>query len=62
MPDGTVKLKHYELLYQHDLNAKTGLRAVPKLTDKHLHPNNFQKMSVSTAAQVTLFESHHCFT
>lgn len=53
-PDGTVKLEHYAVLLRHDLNAKTGLRVVPKLTEKHIHPNNFQKMSVRLAAQVTL--------
>jgi hypothetical protein len=53
-PDRTVKLKDYEVLYQHDVNAQTGLRAVPTLTDKHLNPNNFQKMSVSIAAQVVI--------
>ena len=55
-PDGTVKLEHYKLLLQHDLNPKTGLRAVPKLTEKHVAPNNFQKMSVKLAAQVYYFQ------
>jgi hypothetical protein len=50
---GTVKLSHYEELLQHDLNPATGMRAVPKLTLKHVQPNNFQKMCVSLAAQVT---------
>jgi hypothetical protein len=53
LPYGTVKLSHYRLLLQHDFNPNTGLRAVPKLTEKHVHPNNFQKMSVRLAAQVT---------
>lgn len=51
-PDGIVKLEHYAALLRNDLNSKTGLRAVPKLTEKHIHPNNFQKMSVSLAAQL----------
>jgi hypothetical protein len=49
---GVVQLKHYETLLQLDLNPSTGLRAVPKLTERHIHPNNFQKMSVKLAAQV----------
>jgi len=47
-----VELKNYEVLLDHDLNPKSALRAVPKLTLKHISPNNFQKMSVSIAAQV----------
>jgi len=46
---------HYVTLLQHDLNPQTGLRAVPKLTQKHVEPNNFQKMSVSIAAQVAIY-------
>jgi hypothetical protein len=53
-PHGRVELKHYEVMLRHDLNTSTGLRAVPKLTDKHISPNNFQKMSVKVAAQVCL--------
>jgi len=49
-----VKFDHYAVLLHHDLNANTGLRAVPKLTEKHIKPNNFQKMSVGLAAQVPL--------
>ena len=49
---GVVQLKHYQTLLQLDLNPSTGLRAVPKLTERHIHPNNFQKMSVRLAAQV----------
>ena len=42
------------MLLQHDLSPSTGLRAVPKLTEKHVTPNNFQKMSVSLAAEVNI--------
>jgi len=49
---GTVKMDHYRLLVEHDLNLSTGLRAVPEVTYKHVEPNNFQRMSVSIAAQV----------
>jgi len=49
---GDVKLNHYKSLLQYDVNAQTSLRAAPKLSEKHVQPNNFQKMSVSIAAQV----------
>jgi len=48
-----VKLEHYRILLANNLNPVTGLRAVPKVTEKHVEPNNFQKMSVRVAAQVT---------
>lgn len=51
-PSGVVQLQHYAMLLALDLNPSTGLRAVPKLTQKHVHPNNFQKMSVRIAAQL----------
>ena len=41
-----VRLRHYEILLGQDLNPKTELRAMPKLTDNHVHPNNFQKISI----------------
>jgi len=50
---GMVKLEHYRLLIEHDSNLPAGLRAVPKVANQHVEPNNFQKMSVSTAAQVS---------
>jgi len=53
MPNGVVKLSHYETLLACDLHADTALRAVPKLTLKHVDPNNVQQMSVSIAAQVS---------
>jgi len=52
VPSGTVKMSDYRVLLQHDLNPTTGLRAVPKLTEMHIWPNNFQKMSVRIAAQL----------
>ena len=47
-----MKFEHYAVLVRHDLNTSTGLRAVPKMTEMHIHPNNFQKMSVRLAAQL----------
>jgi hypothetical protein len=51
---GMVKLEHFQLIVQADVNKQSGLHAVPKVTEKHVRPNNFQKMSVSIAAQVNL--------
>jgi hypothetical protein len=39
------------LLFRTD-SGRGSLRAVPKLTETHLKPNSFQKMSVKLAAQV----------
>ena len=55
-----MKLEHYRRLLQHDMNRKSGLRAVPKLSNKHIEPNNYQKMSVSLAAQVRLTGDFTC--
>lgn len=46
--------KHYELLY--NTEKEKGLRMCFRLTEGHLHPNNWQKMTVSKAAQ--LFSRH----
>ena len=34
--------------------GKSGLKLVPKLTRKHIDPNSFEKMRVSTAVQVII--------
>lgn len=38
-------------LYKLDSTSSTG-RAIPRITEKHLYPNTFQKMNVKLAAQV----------
>jgi hypothetical protein len=60
MPNGIVKLDHFRLLLENDLHPTTGLRAVPKINEKHIKPNNFQKMSVSLAAQVNVILIAYC--
>ncbi|KAL7293543.1 hypothetical protein TKK_0012985 [Trichogramma kaykai] len=50
-----------------DLEKYNPCRAVPKLTDRHLEPNNFQKMNVKLAVQVfndsvsrAMFTGYNC--
>lgn len=38
--------------YDIDKGSKTGCRAAPKLSERHINPQNFQKMSVKLATQV----------
>lgn len=42
-------IRHF---YDVDRNSLTDCRAAPKLTERHLNPQNFQKMSVKLATQV----------
>jgi hypothetical protein len=60
MPQCTVKSDHFRLLLQNDLHPAIGLRAVPKITEKHIKPNNFQKMSVSLAVRVKIIRPTNC--
>jgi hypothetical protein len=49
--DGKIaSWKDIEALYAND--SKLPIRLCPKLTDKHMHPNGFQKMKVKYATQV----------
>lgn len=43
-PGGTVKFEHYAVSLHRDLNPKTGLCAVPNLTEKHI-PGTSQPLS-----------------
>lgn len=42
--------KDIEAIYEKDTSLP--IRSTPKLTEKHIHPNNFQKMKVKLATQV----------
>lgn len=42
--------KDIEAFYNKD--KELHIRAAPKLTDKHIHPNNFEKMKVKYATQI----------
>ena len=42
--------KDIEAIYEKD--SSLPIRSTPKLTEKHIHPNNFQKMKVKLATQV----------
>nr|CAI5856161.1 unnamed protein product [Callosobruchus analis] len=44
-------LRYIKQLYTIDKQSETA-RAMPKITDLHIYPNNFQKMSVRLAAQI----------
>ena len=46
----TASWKDIESLYEKDKSLP--IRAAPKLTEKHIHPNNFCKMKVKLATQV----------
>jgi hypothetical protein len=46
----TTSWKDIENLYEKDKSLP--IRAAPKLTEKHIHPNNFCKMKVKLATQV----------
>lgn len=50
-PDGQeICWKYIKDFYEHDKNYP--VRAAPKLTKSHIHPNNFEKMKVKYAFQV----------
>ncbi|VEN60059.1 unnamed protein product [Callosobruchus maculatus] len=49
--DKVASFQDVEVTYQIDTSSKTG-RALPKLTDTHLHPGPFQKMNVRLAVQL----------
>ena len=43
-------MENIEAIYEKDPSLP--IRSTPKLTEKHIHPNNFQKMKVKLAMQV----------
>ena len=45
-----AKWKDIEVVFEKD--SSLPIRSTPKLTEKHIHPNNFQKMKVKLATQV----------
>lgn len=53
----TFTFGHYTAKWQdivafYNKDKEMPIRAAPKLTDKHIHPNNFQKMKVKYATQI----------
>lgn len=47
------KVRWYDVLQTYKVDqVSTTTRAMPKLTDKHIHPTNFEKMRVKYAAQI----------
>lgn len=50
LDDKVISWKHVESLYSQQKEKR--LKMIPRVTEKHLHPNNFQKMRVEYAAQI----------
>jgi len=48
-----IDYKYYERLFSEDSKPVSGMSKCPKLTTAHIKPNNFQKMVVSFATQVS---------
>lgn len=57
-PDGHVDTKPVKIAHQLDKCATT-LKAMPKITDAHLNPNNFEKMKVNYAFHLFSSEVLH---
>lgn len=54
-PEGQVSWRIPQFI--HEMDRKNATKLCPKLTDRHMDPNNFEKMNVKLAAQVL---SHSC--
>lgn len=50
VPEGKVRLAHFDSLLEYD--ARHEFKLAPKLTRKHLHPENHEKMTTRYAFQL----------